>query len=926
MADSNVFLLPVAETLDGLDVAMCVFDRDDCTLLWNRAFLRFFPEHADNICAGEPYCANLRRFYEGRLDADEIASIDRYIEEGIARHHQQQQRPYTFKHRGKWLKAASIALPGGRRVRVWSRSELPRLTSTEERAAGLHAPPVADDTELFEQVGDSAMLTNAANVITRVNEHFVRMYELSDKDAAVGRQFEDVYNSAWRGYQDEDRVRYEAGMATLKESRRFAGPPFELSLPGARWVRVIEQRRRDGVGFFAHVDISVPMRQQQELILAERRARESQSLLGEKSRVLEATLERMEQGVMMVNAQRVVEVCNRRAIELLGLPPELMASRPTFSQVLQYQWSTDEFAHTPEDVREFVRAGGILDQPQCYERVRPNGRMIEVQSVPILGGGVLRTYTDITERQRGEQALRESEERLKRALDASRLALWDLDLNSGEIYLSEAWSEMLGGERAVTRTTFAALTATVPDEDQGRIAAAMQDALRGVTPSYSVEHQVRTPDGQTLWVLSQGRVVERSADGHARRAVGTNRDVTERKRAEATQRVLESQLREAQKLQAIGTLAGGIAHDFNNIMAAILGNVAFARQDLNEDHSVQFYLEQINKAGMRARSLVQQILAFSHRQPSEFITTRLRPILEETISMLQSTVSSSVKVHAVLPDVKLAVMANPTQLQQVLLNLGTNAWHALPDGVGRIEIGLEERVFDGSELAEQRAGRVTGHFAHLWVRDNGHGMDEATRQRIFEPFFTTKPVGQGTGLGLAVAHGIIEAHGGVIEVTSVVGEGSTFDLYLPLIDHQTERMPLEPSDTVPSHGAGQHVLYVDDDEVMALMVQGLLQRLGYRSTINLNAGEAVAIVARDPAAFDLVVTDFNMPNLSGLDVARALARIRPELPVAISSGFVSDELRTKAHELGVVAVMQKERTLEELGALVHSALSRAHGR
>lgn len=405
MAESDVLLRTIADTLDGLDVAMCVFDQDDRTLLWNRAFIRFFPEHANHVHVGEAYRANLRRFYEGRLDADEISSIDRYIEEGIARHHGQ-QRPYTFKHRGRWLLVASHVLPGIGRVRVWSRSAVPRLSDTEERAAGSPAPAVADDTELFEHVGDGVMLTDVANGVTWVNEHFVRMYALADKAAAVGRQFEDVYRGAWRGHEGADQVVYEAGLATLTENMRFAGAPFELPLPGACWVRVIEQRRRDGVGFFAHVDISVLKRQQNELILAERLARDSQTLLHEKSRMLEATLERMEQGVMMVNAQRVVEVCNRRAIELLGLPPELMASRPTFAQVLEYQWSTNEFAQTPEDVRHFVRGGGIHDQPQCYDRKRPDGRVIEVQSVPIEGGGVLRTYNDITERRRQEDRIR----------------------------------------------------------------------------------------------------------------------------------------------------------------------------------------------------------------------------------------------------------------------------------------------------------------------------------------------------------------------------------------------------------------------------------------------------------------------------------------------------------------------------------------
>ena len=522
--------------------------------------------------------------------------------------------------------------------------------------------------------------------------------------------------------------------------------------------------------------------------------RVSEALLAEKSQTLEATLERMEQGVMMVNAERIVEVCNRKAIELLDLPAELMASKPTFAQVLEFQWATDEFAHTTESVREFVRGGGILDEPQSYERTRPNGRVIEIRSIPIEGGGVLRTYTDITERKRSE---------------AMRLAL-------------------------------------------------------------------------------------------------------------------EAQLLEAKKLEAIGTLAGGIAHDFNNIMAAILGNAALARQDLGEGHRARPFLEQIAKAGLRARSLVQQILAFSRQQPNEFISVPLRPVIEETLTMLRSMTGASVRLRSVLPDVKLAVMGNPTQLQQVLMNLGTNAWHALRDGAGTIEIGLEERtILDGS-MRSPAGLAAAGSYAHLWVRDDGCGMDDETRERIYEPFFTTKPVGKGTGLGLAVVHGIVKTLGGAIEVTSAPGQGSTFDLYLPLVDHETRPMPLDCADVDLAHGDGQHVLYVDDDEVMAVMVQGLLQRLGYRATYFLDAHAAIQAVERDPEGVDLVVTDFNMPNVSGLDVVRALADIRPDLPVVISSGYVSDELRSSALDLGVRAVMQKEHTLEELGWIVNAALGARH--
>ncbi len=524
------------------------------------------------------------------------------------------------------------------------------------------------------------------------------------------------------------------------------------------------------------------------------------------------------------------------------------------------------------------------------------------------------------ERKRAEQALQDREERLQRALDASRLALWDFDLDSGEVYISDAWSEMLGGPRVPTSTTAAALMTLVPDEDRPRIATALADTLSGRSSTYSVEHRVRRPDGRTLWVLSQGRVVERDASGCVHRAVGTNRDITQRKRAELTQALLEAQLREAQKLEAIGTLAGGIAHDFNNIMAAILGNVAFARQDLGAEHPVQSHLKQISKAGQRARSLVQQILAFSRKQADEQVNQPLAPMVEETVAMIRSMAGRSARVELVLPHGPLDVKANMTQLQQVLLNLGTNAWQALPGGAGHVEIGLDQAVIEGGS-ARRPARLAAGTYAHLWVRDDGCGMDEATRTRIFEPFFTTKPIGQGTGLGLAVAHGIVEAHGGAIAVTTAPGQGSSFDIYLPLVDHESGLMPLEASPGEPQRGTGQHVLYVDDDEVMALMVQGLLERLGYRATCLLDAREAIAAVEREPAAIDLVVTDFNMPNVSGLDVVRAVARIRADLPVVISSGYVSDELRASAAELGVRSILQKEHTLEELGALVHESLA-----
>ena len=526
---------------------------------------------------------------------------------------------------------------------------------------------------------------------------------------------------------------------------------------------------------------------------------------------------------------------------------------------------------------------------------------------------------DISSRNQAEKALRASEERLQRALEASGLCLWDLDVDSGSLYLSEAWSQRLGGPPEATWTTFTALFDRVPPSERPALLDAFVAVQKDPQASYRVEHRVRKLDGQWSWNLSEGRVVERSADGLAVRMVGTNRDISERKQAEGTRRGLEAQLRESQKMEAVGTLAAGIAHDFNNILGAILGNLALAREDLGAGHAALHSLEQINKSALRARMLVQQILAFARRQPQELVSLPLRPVVQETLALMRASLPAGANLEARLADAPLHVLADATQIQQALMNLCMNAWHALQGQAGRIVVGLEASVGLPAGVGQGPAASPSGEYAHLWVRDSGSGMDVATRARIFEPFFTTKPVGQGTGLGLSVVHGIVAAHQGAITVDSALGQGSTFHMYFPLLDSQH---PAAASGWVAlphlqRQGQGQHVLYLDDDEVMVLLVERLLRRLGYRVSCYQDPREAVAAVRAQSQTFDLVVSDFNMPEFSGLDVARELANIRPDLPVVISSGYLTDEQRAELLRAGVRDVIQKENTLEDLGPLVH---------
>jgi PAS domain S-box-containing protein len=470
----------------------------------------------------------------------------------------------------------------------------------------------------------------------------------------------------------------------------------------------------------------------------------------------------------------------------------------------------------------------------------------------------------------------------------------------GKLFWDTAWWRKLPEARAAWPQRLRAAAETdgpLRSEDQFHSASGeLRTAQAAITA-------VRTERGEVDFFIVQGS------------------DVTEQRAAELQRRQLEQQLREAQKLEAIGTLAGGIAHDFNNLLGSIMGNVALAREALDPGSPARAPLDQIRLAGKRGRSLVQQILAFSRRQPTDMAALPLQPLVRETIALMRSTLPSGVALDLVMPEAPVVVRADANRLQQVLINLCTNAWHALQGQSGHITIGLDSDAAPGAVPAREPGPGDAAPRAHLWVRDDGVGMSEETLRRVFEPFFTTTPAGAGTGLGLSVAHGIVAEHGGSVSVESALGLGTTFHVWLPL-----SALPVEPvvpaeSGLMPLQGSGQHVLYIDDDDIMIAMVDALLQRAGFRVTTSQDAAAALHEVGEHPLEYDLVVTDFNMPRLSGIEVAYALAEIRRDLPVVISSGYLSDELRKEARRAGVRALLQKENTLEELGALVKRLLA-----
>jgi PAS domain S-box-containing protein len=515
---------------------------------------------------------------------------------------------------------------------------------------------------------------------------------------------------------------------------------------------------------------------------------------------------------------------------------------------------------------------------------------------------------ELAERARAEMALREHEGRLAGIIESAIDAIITVDEEQKIIVFNRAAERTFGctAESALGRSLddFVPDRARVEHREHLRRFQASGETSRAKTGSAALVG--RRAGGEEFPIEAS---ISRVEVGGRQLSTVMLRDVADQRSAEANQAQLEAQLRESQKLEAIGTLAGGIAHDFNNIVGTILGNVELVRQDIGKAGSAEQSLEEIRKAGHRARDLIRQIVAFSRNEPQDRRLVDLRSVVEATLRMLRPIIPAGTELHAQLPPSGLHVEGDPKQLQQVLVNLTANAWHALGGGAGRIDIVLDTLDLDGNVPP----GLGRGRYAHLALKDSGVGMDAATLERIFEPFFTTREAGDGAGLGLSVVHGIVKSHHGRVDVASEPGQGSTFHVYLPLLaaprDAQTVEQAVDDTGRQQRRG---HVLYVDDDEALVFLATRMLARQGLKVTGHYRASDALAAIRSNPAEFDLLVTDYNMPGMSGVDLARHVAAIRADLPVVLTSGYITDAVRAAAIDTGIRHLVYKPNTVDEL--------------
>ncbi len=828
-----------------------------------------------------------------RAMRDHIAGrSDRYVSE---------YRVLCADGRYQWVHDAGIVQrdDDGRIVRMaGSISSIDAQREAEDR--------LRRQAELLDLTHDTIFVRNRENRIVYWNSGAERMYGFRREDA-LGKDPDVLLRTKFPA----DR---EAISAELLSEGRWEGELVHRDRAGraivvaSRWsLRRDSDGEPDGA-LEINNDITLRHQALQQLEASEQRYRQ--------------LVETAEEGIVIVDPSGEVTYANTRAATLLQLRVEQLIGK-----------HVRELLHDPRavDVEAELarRAAGQADRGELALR-RKDGTPLWVMwsatgifSASGAFEGVLALLTDITERRRAEEALRVSEERYALAVAGANEGLWDWDLREDLVFFSPRAQQLCGllaGSPLQKRERWLERVPIHPD-DLSRVRAALADHLHGALPFFEVEMRVQRQDAgsehadEWIWIRQRG-VAVRDSQGRPLRMAGSVEDITERKRVEAERERLQAQLRQSQKLEAMGTLAGGIAHDFNNILGAIVGFSEMARKDAPDGSSLAKQLDGVLRASQRAKSLVDRILAFSRSGVGEHVPVHVQSVVVEALEQFQASSVKNVSLRRSLDAGDAAVMGDQTQIHQVVMNLVTNAMHAMPGG-GVIDVDLDV-MSAPSVTATTTRTLPPGQYVRLRVTDHGSGMDAAVLERIFDPFFTTRGVGVGTGLGLSLVHGIVTDLGGGIDVVSMPGEGSTFIVYLPWRGNAVEA--LVPPETL-QRGRGQTVLIVDDEEPLVRIGEETISALGYEP-VGYTSSEAALLAFRsNPGRFDAVLSDETMPGLTGSQLAAEIRKLRPDIPIILMSGFVGPAIAANARAARVNDVLPKPLTSRDIARALSNVLS-----
>ena len=527
---------------------------------------------------------------------------------------------------------------------------------------------------------------------------------------------------------------------------------------------------------------------------------------------------------------------------------------------------------------------------------------------------IIGTAIDISELKMAEQALRENEERYRTILENRNIGYFEVDLKGSLNFFNNALSELTGySPDELFGMNYQAYT---DEQTAGKLNRAYQEIHKTGKPLEKYEYTIEKKNGELLPVETSVSLM-RDTEGRPAGFRGLTIDISARKNAEEEKKKLENELKQAQKMEAIGTLAGGIAHDFNNILSGIFGYSQLALRHTDDPVKSKEYIDQIIKGAQRAAGLIQQILTFSRRTEHEKHSLNISLVVKESLKLLRSSLPATIEIKEIISS-RAKVLADPTQIHQVMMNLCTNAYHAMREAGGVLTVELAEvTISQRSEVPDLNI--EPGEYLRLEIRDTGHGMDTETLDKIFDPYFTTKAPEEGTGLGLALVYGIVEDHGGSIRASSSPDRGTCFQIFLPQV---REKSPSQKHPELPAslEGGTETIMVVDDEESILVPTREFLQDYGYSVDAFSDGALALEAFEKDSARFDLVLTDMTMPRMTGDELARAILRQREDMPVILCSGYNENINGQEWTESGVRAYIQKPVDNEQLARMIRNIL------
>jgi PAS domain S-box-containing protein len=885
--------------------AIFICDSRGIILLWNRKAEELYGYTADEI-VGKPHSIIVpQRFRDvhGKwvqlfLSGDE-SSVSGKIIEGIGEH--------KDGHEFNLETSTAILHQGNEKLAVVITRNI-----TERKKAEQELRAAKEFLEnVFHTSGDGLIVTDEQGYIQKPNEKALKIFGYTEQEM-IGMHFAELSPLQYTFDHNPSVIErlIEDGFIENREAeyKRKDGSIFPVETN----MRSMKDKEGRLIGAIASIrDIT------------ERRV--SDAKLREAKEQLEKFLENSIDPIMVGDSTGHVVKPNKAFLDMIGYTADEIIGNPVHGLSVTepgvYESRTGESVVISEDIftenyhwiEQLFENGKISNWETYY--IHKSGKIIPVTQNIILTyndqGAVTGSFSiirDLTSAKKAEAELRVSEERFRAIAESSLDAIITADNQSKITFCNPAAEKMFGYSREELIGQPGSMLVAERFRNQDRIAyqhileksRSRRDGklveacgLRKDLREFPVEISVTTCTiGDKLYFTS------------------TIHDISERVQ-------FEEQIRQSQKMEAIGTLAGGIAHDFNNILAAIIGFTEMSVQKLEGNPPLKRNLEQVLKSSYRARDLVKQILTFSRKNFEERKPMEVSPIISEALKMLRASIPTTIDIQVNIDKQAGMVNADPTQMHQVLMNLCTNAAHAMSRSGGVLDISLFPVFLDERQVSLYH-GLEPGPYVQLTVRDTGTGIDPAIMGRIFEPFFTTKEVGQGSGMGLAVVHGIVKSHGGAITVDSKLGEGTAFHIVLPQVQ-DTKEAARGRTEAVPT--GCESILYVDDEAALVELGQEMLESLGYRVTAKKSSVEALEEFKADPRSFDIIITDQTMPALTGFNLAKQAMAIRPDIPVILCTGHSDTVTLETAREVGIREFVMKPMTIQTLAETVRSALA-----